>query len=146
MSRLVIALSGSEQQSTESENLQYHKAMALMVTRLFHARTVTHLMHLSTRSFAAHKALNEFYDGVLDLADSLAEAFQGSYGIISNYSFSECGTAIDLESPIEFLAQLSGFISNSRFQLRAGDTHLQNIIDEIVTLIDSTTYKLKFLN
>ena len=37
----------------------------------FHARTNAHVLHLETRSYAAHKALNEFYDEIVDLADCL---------------------------------------------------------------------------
>lgn len=37
-----------------------------LILRCFHARTNAHVLHLTTRSFAAHKALNEFYDGVVD--------------------------------------------------------------------------------
>ena len=48
----------------------------------FHARTNAHVLHLQTRSYAAHKALNEFYDEIVDLADSFAEAYTGSYGLI----------------------------------------------------------------
>ena len=44
-----------------------------LILRCFHARTNAHVLHLTTRSFAAHKALNEFYDGVVELADEIAE-------------------------------------------------------------------------
>ena len=37
----------------------------------FHARTNAHVLHLQTRSYAAHKALNEFYDEIVELADRL---------------------------------------------------------------------------
>ena len=53
-----------------------------LILSCFHARTVAHLLHLTTRSYAAHKALNEFYDEIIDLVDSFAEAYQGEYGLI----------------------------------------------------------------
>ena len=37
---------------------------------LFQSRDTMHLTHLDTRSFAEHKALNAYYDGILDLTDS----------------------------------------------------------------------------
>ena len=49
------------------------KAIGIM----FAGRTVTHIQHLKTKSYAEHKALNEFYDEIIDLADGLAEATQG---------------------------------------------------------------------
>ena len=56
-----------------------------VVNLLFNTRTNAHIAHLQTRSFSAHKALNEFYDGVLDIADSFAEASQGTQGILTGY-------------------------------------------------------------
>ena len=38
------------------------------VGTLFLARDVAHSVHLNTRSFAKHMALNEFYDAIVDLA------------------------------------------------------------------------------
>lgn len=32
------------------------------IMRLFHSRTVAHVLHLKTRSYAAHKALQKFYE------------------------------------------------------------------------------------
>ena len=49
---------------------------------LFLARDVAHSVHLNTRSYAKHQALNGFYDEVVDLADKFAEAYQGKYGLI----------------------------------------------------------------
>ena len=43
---------------------------------LFLARDVTHSVHLNTRSFAKHMALQGFYEGIIPLADSLAEAYR----------------------------------------------------------------------
>jgi DNA-binding ferritin-like protein len=56
--------------------------IAELVMRLFHARTAAHVMHLQTTSYAKHKALNEFYDAIVDFADSIAEGYQGEHGMI----------------------------------------------------------------
>ena len=49
---------------------------------LFMSRTFGHKAHLRTRSYAAHTALNSFYDGLTDLTDKLVEGYQGRNGII----------------------------------------------------------------
>ena len=49
---------------------------------LFLARDVAHSVHLNTRSYAKHKALGGFYENVIELADDLAEAYQGRHGLI----------------------------------------------------------------
>jgi len=52
------------------------------ISCLFAARDKTHELHLSTRSYAQHVALNELYDLLLDHADKMSESFQGRHGII----------------------------------------------------------------
>ena len=108
--------------------------------RMFHARTTAHVQHLLTRSYAQHKALNEFYDGIVDLADTFAEAYQGRYGLIEG-----------LDGPYRFEADpqvavrvLRGWIDKNRGEV-TDDRELQNIVDEVLQLCDSTLYKLKFL-
>ena len=41
---------------------------------LFASRDYAHKAHLNTDSFAEHMALNGFYDGIIDLADSLTKS------------------------------------------------------------------------
>ena len=56
------------------------------VGTLFLARDVAHSVHLNTRSFSKHMALNSFYDEVIELADKFAEAYQGRHGLIGPIS------------------------------------------------------------
>lgn len=110
---------------------------------LFLARDVTHSVHLNTRSYAKHVALNSFYDGVVDLADKFAEAYQGRHGLIGPVSLMG---AKKTGNVIEFLEDSLKTIEDCRYEVcEKTDTPLQNIIDEIVGLYLSTLYKLKFL-
>ena len=47
------------------------------VGMLFLGRDVAHSVHLNTRSFSKHMALNTFYNEVVELADGFTEAYQG---------------------------------------------------------------------
>ena len=40
-------------------------------------RTAAHLLHLSSRSYAQHNALGDFYEALTDLADKYAEVYMG---------------------------------------------------------------------
>lgn len=112
------------------------------IMRCFHARTAAHVFHLKTRSYATHKALNEFYDEIVDLTDSFAEAYIGDYGLIEDFPGKYALTA----DPLAMLDDLSEYIEQNRDKIcDTDDTYLQNLIDEIVALIRSTQYKLKFL-
>lgn len=110
---------------------------------LFLARDVAHSVHLNTRSFAKHSALNSFYDEIVDLADKFAEAYQGRHGLIGPISLMSAKKTGNI---IEFLEDSLNDIETSRYSVcDKTDTPLQNIIDEIVGLYLSTLYKLKFL-
>lgn len=111
-----------------------------MIMRCFHARTTAHVLHLKTRSYAAHKALQEFYDGVVPLVDSLAEAYQGEYGLIEIYP----PKYTPYDDALKLLDELIDWIDENREDV-CDETYCQNIIDEIVALIRATQYKLRFL-
>ena len=110
---------------------------------LFLGRDVAHSVHLNTRSYAKHKALKGFYEGVVDLADTLAEAYQGRHGLIGPISLM---SAKKTNNILEFLEGQLADIEEMRYKVvDKSDTALQNIMDEIVALYLSTIYKLKFL-
>jgi hypothetical protein len=116
---------------------------AAFIGNLFLARDVAHSVHLNTRSFAKHSALNQFYDGIVDLADKFAEAYQGRHGLIGPISLSSARKTANVTA---FLEDSLAEIEKSRYSVcDRSDTALQNIIDEIVGLYLSTLYKLKFL-
>jgi len=113
------------------------------VGMLFLARDVTHSVHLNTRSYAKHKALGGFYDKVVDLADSFAEAYQGRHGLIGPITLM---SAKKTSNVVEFLQDQLAEIEANRYKFcDEDDSAIQNIIDEIVSLYLSTLYKLKFL-
>jgi len=110
---------------------------------LFLARDVAHSVHLNTRSFAKHSALNSFYDDVIDLADKFAEAYQGRHGLIGPISLMSAKKTTNI---IEFLDDQLKDIEAARYLVcEKSDSPIQNIIDEIIGLYLSTLYKLRFL-
>ena len=113
------------------------------VGRLFLARDVTHSVHLNTRSYAKHVALQGFYEGVVGLADDFAEAYQGRHGLIGPITLM---SAKKTSNVVEFLQDQLAEIESNRYKFcEESDTAIQNIIDEIVSLYLSTLYKLRFL-
>jgi hypothetical protein len=114
-----------------------------LIGHLFLARDVTHSVHLNTRSYAKHKALGGFYGKVIDLADDLAEAYQGRHGLIGPITLH---SAKKTNNVIEFLEDSLKDVEEMRYKVcEKDDTAIQNIIDEIIGLYLSTLYKLKFL-
>jgi len=118
--------------------------MEQFIGTLFHSRTQAHVAHLQVQSFAAHKALNEYYDAIVDKVDELAEAYQGRYGIIMGYKIPGTKDMADPKAIVSYFETLSKFVMAKRKKLPQ-DPCLQALVDEIQLLIDSTLYKLKFL-
>ena len=111
---------------------------------LFLARDVTHSAHLNTRSYAKHKALQKFYENIIDLADGFAEAYQGRHGLIGAITLQSSKKTTNVT---EFLEDQLEEIEKCRYEVcDKTDTALQNLIDGIVELYLSTLYKLKFLS
>ena len=110
---------------------------------LFLARDVTHSVHLNTRSYSKHKALQKFYENIIDLADSFSEAYQGRHGLIGPISLM---SAKKTSNVIEFLESQLAEIESVRYDVcEKTDTSLQQLIDNIIELYLSTLYKLRFL-
>ena len=113
------------------------------VGALFLARDVAHSVHLNTRSFSKHMALNTFYDTIIDHADAFAEAYQGRHGLIGPISLMSAKKTTNI---IDFLESSLADIEEMRYKVvKKEDTSLQQLIDNIVELYLTTLYKLKFL-
>ncbi len=121
------------------------EALGLFLGTLMQSRNQAHIYHLQTQgpgSFAAHKALEDYYEGIVDLIDDIAEAIQGRYGIITGYKMPE--TIREDNNPEMYFQGLSKFVEMLRKDIPQ-DSYIQNEIDNVVKLIESTKYKLKFL-
>ena len=108
---------------------------------LFASRDYAHKMHLNTDSFAEHMALSGFYDGIIDLADSLAETWMGR-------NLTKVGEIPVINppkgEPLAVMKRLLDVVQDTR-DFVSDDTVLSNIVDEIEQLYSATLYKLKFL-
>lgn len=115
------------------------KDFKMLVQKMFEARHVAHVLHLKSDSHAEHEALKEFYEGILGLLDDLVETHQGQYGLIGNIPLS----VESFPESLEYLDDCCKFFKFGRESIK--DSHLQNIMDEIIALTNKTLYKIKFL-
>ena len=114
------------------------------MSTLMSARTQAHVFHLGTKgpgSFAAHKALNEFYDSFLDVVDGFIESYQGKYGIVAGYGNLGLQDFQSVEQVRAYFVTLVAFIEKVR-TVAFQDSYLQNQIDEMIELNYSLLYKL----
>ena len=109
-----------------------------MLSKLFHARDVIHLAHLKTGSYAAHKALNEAYEYLLDFADDLVEMEQGKAGQTLDFTI----PAASYQEPVGFLKELNSFLTQVKGMYCDATI---NKIEELQGNINQTLYKLTIL-
>lgn len=103
-------------------------------------RDLAHIAHWKTTSYAEHKALNEFYDALLDLIDGFVEQYQGYYGERMEIERMDGMPSYPIEKALERSME---WIENNRYEICEKDeTPLQNTIDEVVRQYQSTLYLL----
>lgn len=117
-----------------------NEEVAEFVAALLHSSTVAHFMHWATKSYAAHQALGAYYEEIIGLVDSLAESYMGRYEQLKKFP----ADFHNADNPIKYFESMKAFVEEARKELPQ-DTELQNLIDEIADLINSTLFKIKFL-
>lgn len=119
------------------------KAASIFALMLLHEVTNGHLLHWATNSFSEHSALGDFYNSLNDKADDFVEAYMGKYGQLKIEGYPEV-YSLPKSDCVAHLEELSDNVETIRKKLPQ-DTELQNLVDEIADLIDSTLYKIRFL-
>jgi hypothetical protein len=113
-------------------------AASRYVGALLNSREQAHVFHFRTNSYAQHKALQTYYEGIVPLLDAWAEAYMGKYGrlprVTSNKRFTQ--------DPKKARAYFKMLLSRVRLMKLPKDSYLRSVQDEITTLIRSTMYML----
>jgi len=116
---------------------------AQLIGLLFLGRNVAHSVHLNTRSYSKHVALNIFYERIIGAADDFAEAYQGRHGLIGPIAIPAAKKTTNI---IEFLQEQLDEIEKGRYEVvDRTDMSLQQLIDNIIEVYLRTLYKLRFL-
>lgn len=114
------------------------------VTKLLADRSAAHVAHWRTDSYSQHVALGEFYDELSDLMDGFVEQYQGYYA--KRMEPKVVGLAVSADGIDDMLELSCEWIEANRHQVcDREDSALQNTIDEIVRLYQTTLYKLRML-
>jgi len=114
------------------------------ISKLLHGVTAAHMLHLLTKgpgSFARHKALGNLYEELEELTDSLAEECFGVHGVPGGFPSEKF---IYPKDPVNFVSELYDYVTKNRNQV-GDETHLQNTVDSILTLLATSKYKLENL-
>ena len=132
-----------EEEDKKDEKETNNGDFAEMMSILLHSQTQAHTLHLQTESYSEHKALQNYYEGIDGIVDGLVESFQGKYGIIKGYKSMNLQEWKSTEDTVKYMKGLCEKVIELRDCCE--DSYIQNQIDTVCELINSTLYKLRFL-
>ena len=137
-----------ESTQTRSPEMQKVDAMtSSLVQELMNASTSFHKLHLQVRgdgSYAQHKALNEVYDALPDLADTIAEGYQGACEVILAYESEGLAILNSVDDAIEYMREIK--MQVDELQAVMPHSEIVNNLDLVKDAINSAKYKLLFLS
>ena len=119
---------------------------AACATEMMNAAISFHRLHLKVTgegSYAAHKALGEFYDGLHGHADTLIEGYQGVAEKLLTYTNMPIRTLDTTADAVGYLRDLYNTIN--KLQGMMPYSEIVNNLDLVKDSINSTKYKLLFL-
>lgn len=119
--------------------------MEELASILMHSRTQAHVFHLGVNgpgAYSAHKALQKYYENIIDLLDGLVESYQGKYGLIQFKPVINLDNNCDVSNIVKYFDKLIQIVCALRQAPNLADSFIQNEIDNVVNLLYSTKYKL----
>jgi hypothetical protein len=119
---------------------------AACATEMMNAAVSFHRLHLQVKgegSYAAHKALGAFYEGLHDKADTLIEGYQGVTEKLLTYTNMPIRTLDTTADAVGYLRDLYNTIN--KLQGMMPYSEIVNNLDLVKDSINSAKYKLLFL-
>lgn len=114
------------------------------IGRMFAVRDASHLAHWAAKgrgSFAAHTALGDFYDELIDKLDAYVESYQGYFGLIGRVN----PLPYSRDGIMEQIKAEAGWMEAHCDEICRGKPSLENMLQDIEALFATTFYKLKNL-
>jgi len=113
-------------------------AIDQQIIKLLGIRSSAHITHWDTQSYATHKALNKFYDGLTDLVDTFVETYFGKYGRQPIKGMAQ----LTVQDPKTLVDEAMKNVIELEKAVDKSDTDLLNILADIKGLCNHTQYML----
>lgn len=133
-------------QSYSSDESLTDVAVGALVSELMNAVVSFHKLHLKITgqgSYSVHKALNELYEGLPDLIDSIAEGYQGATEKLLKCTENSPKSLYSKEEAVSYIRELSSMITE--IQGKIPYSEVVNDLDNVKSTLNSAKYKLLFL-
>lgn len=134
-------------ESSEKPEVSEGGDVSKFISKLLESREMAQVYHWTVKgdmgSHAAHLALEAYYDGVIGFIDDIVEIYQGQYGLIEGYDVIDT-TDAKSKDKLDYFKETVEQVKSARKCIKAEDTHIHNIIDELIALQYKTIYKLTY--
>lgn len=114
------------------------------VEKVLHSRDQVHIWHLQTTGYAEHKALNEYYDQILELFDTFVETYMGAYNV--RFKVNDLKPFLfENHNPVKItkhFSDIENYFSTEGRGFITGNRDLNNIMDEMLGLVNKINYLL----
>lgn len=137
--RLILKKATEESPAEE----QGESGIKEMIERVFTTRNLAHFAHWKTKSYAAHQALGELYDKLVDEVDDIVETYQGEFGLVSGLETDQAEETGDILSIIKDDAN---WIKTNRIRIANGSKTIENMLDTLTGTYNKIIYKLTNLS
>lgn len=147
---LIKLMSGKKDETDENEKVEVTEGsddVSKFISKLLESREMAQVYHWTVKgdmgSHAAHLALEVYYTEVIEFIDDIVEIYQGQYGLIEGYDIIDT-TDSKSKDKLDYFKEAVEFVKSGRKCIKAEDTHIHNIIDELIALQYKTIYKLTY--
>jgi hypothetical protein len=151
---LLALMSGKKEQpeskeEEEKEEIEVAEGgdVSKFISKLLESREMAQVYHWTVKgdmgSHAAHLALQTYYEEVIEFIDDIVEIYQGQYGLIEGYDIIDT-TDSKSKDRLDYFKEIVEFVKSDRKCIKAEDTHIHNIVDELIALQYKTIYKLTY--
>lgn len=141
--------SNQEEEKSEREDVKVSEGgdVSKFISKLLESREMAQVYHWTVKgdmgSHAAHLALEAYYSGVIEFIDDIVEIYQGQYGLIEGYDVIDT-TDSKSKDRLDYFKEIVEFVKSERTCIKSEDTHIHNIVDELIALQYKTIYKLTY--
>ena len=136
-----------EEKSEENSETPGSNDVSKFISKLLESREMAQVYHWTVKgdmgSHAAHLALQTYYEEVIEFIDDIVEIYQGQYGLIEGYDVIDT-TDSKSKDRLDYFKETVEFVKSNRNCIKAEDTHIHNIVDELIALQYKTIYKLTY--
>jgi hypothetical protein len=136
-----------EAEEEKSEETSGSNDVSKFLSKLLESREMSQVYHWTVKgdmgSHAAHLALQTYYEEVIEFIDDIVEIYQGQYGLIEGYDVIDT-TDSKSKDRLDYFKETVEFVKSARKCIKAEDTHIHNIVDELIALQYKTIYKLTY--